>query len=132
MAAMRAPVQPDTFVYVPMANFANLSAMVPSNEPQLNQPSQKTSWLRGMKNALPEIKKAGKEKDPVSVMCKWVHDNKKEFFVGLCVNDGGQYECCYDQSRRKRRSEPDWRYHHQHHRPERQHQQVGERRSRRV
>ena len=90
--AMRAPVQPDTFVYVPMANFANLSAMVPSNEPQLNQPSQKTSWLRGMKNALPEIKKAGKEKDPVSVMCKWVHDNKKEFFVGLCVNDGGQYE----------------------------------------
>ena len=90
--AMRAPVQPDTFVYVPMANFANLSAMVPSNEPQLNQPSKNTSWLSGMKNALPEIKKAGKDKDPVSVMCKWVHDNKKEFFVGLCVNDGSQYE----------------------------------------
>ena len=85
--AMRAEVKPDTFVYVPLANFANLSAMVPSNEPQLNQPSKNTSWLRGMKNVLPEIKKAGKDKDPVSVMCKWVHDNKKEFFVGLCVND---------------------------------------------
>ena len=91
--AMRAPVQPVTFVYVPLANFANLSAMVPSNEPQLNQPSKNTSWLSGMKNVLPEIKKAGKDKDPVSVMCKWVHDNKKEFFVGLCMNDSQyQYE----------------------------------------
>ena len=85
--ALAAPVKPDTFVYVPLANFANLSAMVPSNDPQLNQPSEKTSWLGGMKNALPEIKKAGKAQDPVSVMCKWVHDNKREFFVGLCVND---------------------------------------------
>ena len=91
--AMRAAVQPDTFVYVPLANFANLSAMVKSNEPQLNQPSKNTSWLGGMKNALPEIQKAGKDKDPVAVMCKWVHDNKKEFFVGLCVNDSQyQYE----------------------------------------
>ena len=84
--AMSADVKPDTFIYVPMPNFANLSAMVPSNEPQLNQPSG-SSWMAGTKNALPEIKKQGKAKDPVSTMCEWVHKNNKEFFVGLCVND---------------------------------------------
>ena len=93
--ALAAEVKPDTFVYVPLANFANLSAMVPSNEPQLQQPSEKTSWLRGMKNVLPEIKKAGKAHDPVSVMCKWAHENKREFFVGLCVNDS-QYQYDYN------------------------------------
>ena len=91
--AMKAAIQPDTFVYVPMANFANISAMVPSNEPQMNQPDPSTSWLSGMKNALPEIKKAGKAQDPISAMSKWVHGNKKEFFVALCVNDSQyQYE----------------------------------------
>ena len=84
--AMDAPVKPDTFVYVPMPNFANLSAMVPSNEPQLQQPSG-SSWMQGVKNALPEIKKQGKANDPVSAMSEWARKNKKEFFVGLCVND---------------------------------------------
>ena len=81
-----AAVKPDTYVYVPMPNFANLSAMVPSNEPQLQQPSGST-WLRGVKNALPEIKKQGKANDPVSAVSKWAKSNKMEFFVGLCVND---------------------------------------------
>ena len=84
--AMRATVQPDTFIYVPMPNFANLSAMVPSDEPQLNKPAG-SSWMAGTKNILPEIKKLGKAKDPVSVMSEWVHKNNKEFFVGLCLND---------------------------------------------
>lgn len=84
--AMNSPVPPDTFVYVPMPNFANLSAMIPSNEPQMSQPAGST-WMAGTKNALPEIKKLGKEKDPVSTMSEWVHGKGKEFFVGLCVND---------------------------------------------
>ena len=93
--AMRATIQPDTFVYVPMSNFANLSAMVPSNEPQMNQPGKNSSWLGGFKNALPEIKKMGKDKDPISAMCNWVHENKKEFFVGLCMNDN-QFQSEYN------------------------------------
>ena len=84
--AMNAPVKPDTFVYVPMPNFANLSAVIPSNEPQLQQPSG-SSWMSGTKNAMPEIKKQGKANDPVSTMSAWARQNKKEFFVGLCVND---------------------------------------------
>ena len=84
--ALAAEVKPDTFVYVPMPNFANLSAMVPSNEPQMNQPSGST-WMAGCKNAMPEIKKAGKSQDPITVVGNWVRKNKKEFFVGLCVND---------------------------------------------
>jgi hypothetical protein len=79
-------VKPDTFVYVPMPNFANISAVIPSNEPQLAQPSG-SSWLRGIKNAMPEIKKMGKDKDPISTMSAWARKNKKEFFVGLCVNE---------------------------------------------
>ena len=84
--AMSGPVKPDTIVYVPMPNFANLSAMVPSNEPQMAQP-QGSTWMAGTKNALPEIKKLGKDKDPVSAMSAWARKNKKEFFVGLCVNE---------------------------------------------
>jgi hypothetical protein len=84
--AMSAAVKPDTFVYVPMPNFANLSAVIPSNEPQLQQPTC-SSWMRGTKNAMPEIKKQGKANDPVSTMSAWARKNKKEFFVGLCVND---------------------------------------------
>ena len=53
-AAMAAAIQPDTFVYVPMGNFANLSVFVPSNEPVTTQPVG-SSWLAGVKNALPEI-----------------------------------------------------------------------------
>ena len=79
-------VKPDTIVYVPMANFANLSAMVPSNEPQDKQPTG-SSWLSGVKNAIPEIKKQGKANDPVSAMSKWARKNNKELFIGLCVND---------------------------------------------
>ena len=87
-SAMEAAIQPDTFVYVPMGNFANLSAMVPSNEPPMSQPGPQSSWLAGVKNALPEIKKAGKAQDPISVMCDFVKKkHNKEFFVGLCVND---------------------------------------------
>ena len=86
-SAMSAKVKPDTFVYVPMGNFANLSVFVPSNEPQMSQPTG-SSWMAGTKNVLPEIKKAGKDKDPISVMSDFVRNkNKKEFFVGLCVND---------------------------------------------
>ena len=86
-AAMAAAIQPDTFVYVPMGNFANLSVFVPSNEPMTGQPVG-SSWLAGVKNALPEIKKAGKAQDPISVMSDFVmKKNKKEFFVCLCVND---------------------------------------------
>lgn len=85
--AMEAPIQPDTFVYVPMGNFANLSVHVPSNEPQMEQPVG-SSWLSGIRNALPDIKKAGKAQDPISVMSEFVRKkHKKEFFVGLCVND---------------------------------------------
>lgn len=85
--AMKADVQPDTFVYVPMGNFANLSVHVPSNEPQMEQPVG-SSWLAGVRNALPDIKKAGKEKDPISAMSNFVRkENKKEFFVCLCVNE---------------------------------------------
>lgn len=84
--AMSGAVKPDTFVYVPMPNFANLSAVIPSNEPQLQQPSG-SSWMSGTKNAMPEIKKQGKANDPVSAMSAWARKNKKEFFVGLCVND---------------------------------------------
>ena len=70
-AAMAAAIQPDTFVYVPMGNFANLSVFVPSNEPMTGQPVG-SSWLAGVKNALPEIKKAGKAQDPISVMSDFV------------------------------------------------------------
>ena len=84
--ALKAAVKPDTFVYVPMPNFANLSAVIPSNEPQLAQP-QGSSWMAGTKNAMSEIKKQGKANDPVSTMAAWAKRNKKEFFVGLCVND---------------------------------------------
>ena len=78
--AMEAAVQPDTFVYVPMGNFANLSVFVPSNEPQLQQPSPVSQHFRGLKNALPEIKKAGKGQDPISVMSDFVmKKHKKEF-----------------------------------------------------
>lgn len=79
-------VKPDTYVYVPMSNFAGLSAVVPSNEPQLQQPVG-SSWLGGIKNAMPEINAQGKANDPVSAMSAWARKNKKEFFVGLCVND---------------------------------------------
>ena len=76
---MSATIQPDTYVYVPMGNFANLSVFVPSNEPMTGQPTG-SSWLSGMKNALPEIKKAGKDQDPISVMSDYVRNkNKKEF-----------------------------------------------------
>ena len=86
-AAMGAAIKPDTFVYVPMGNFANLSVHVPSNEPQMAQPSG-SSWLAGVRNALPDIKKAGKASDPISVMSDFVRKkHKKEFFVGLCAND---------------------------------------------
>jgi len=84
--SLTGPIQPDTYVYVPMSNFANLSAVIPSNEPQLQQPVG-SSYLRHVKNAMPEIKKQGKAKDPVSVMSAWARKNKKEFFVGLSVND---------------------------------------------
>lgn len=84
--SMSGAVKPDTYVYVPMPNFANLSAMVPSNEPQDKQPTG-SSWLAGVKNAIPEIKKQGKANDPVAVMSKWAKKNNTEFFVGLCVND---------------------------------------------
>ena len=62
--AMVAAIQPDTFVYVPMGNFANLSVHVPSNEPQMAQPAG-SSWLSGTRNALQDIKKAGKASDPI-------------------------------------------------------------------
>ena len=84
--ALSAEIKPDTFIYVPMPNFANLSAIIPSNEPQLNQPAGST-WMAGCKNAMPEIKKAGKSQDPVTVVGEWVRKHNKEFFVGLCVND---------------------------------------------
>ncbi len=85
--AMKAAIQPDTFVYVPMGNFANLSVHVPSNEPQMEQPVG-SSWLAGVRNTLPDIKKAGKAQDPISVMSDFVRkENKKEFFVCLCVNE---------------------------------------------
>ena len=86
LKAMSGDVKPDTFVYVPMPNFANLSAMVPSNEPQDKQPTG-SSWLAGVKNAIPEIKKQGKSKDPVSAMSEWARKNKKELLIGLCVNE---------------------------------------------
>lgn len=92
--SLRGPVKPDTYVYVPMSNFAALSAVVPSNEPQLLQPVG-SSWLRGHKNAMPEIMKQGKANDPVSAMSAWARKNNKELFIGLCVNDsifqGGYY-----------------------------------------
>ena len=84
--SMSGAVKPDTYVYVPMPNFANLSAMVPSNEPQDKQPTG-SSWLAGVKNAIPEIKKQGTANDPVAVMSRWAKKNNTEFFVGLCVND---------------------------------------------
>lgn len=84
--SLRGDVKPDTYVYVPMSNFACLSAMVPSNEPQMDQP-EGSSWLGGAKNALPEIKKLGKASDPVSAMSAWARENKKELLIGLCVND---------------------------------------------
>lgn len=85
--AMQASIKPDTFVYVPMGNFANLSVHVPSNEPQMAQPAG-SSWLSGTRNALQDIKKAGKASDPISAMSDFVRKkHKKEFFVGLCVND---------------------------------------------
>lgn len=85
--AMNAEVKIDTYVYVPMGNFANLSVHIPSNEPQMSQASG-SSWLRGVKNALPEIKKLGKAHDPISAMSDFVRKkHKKEFFVALCVND---------------------------------------------
>ena len=85
--AMAAAIQPDTFVYVPMGNFANLSVFIPSNEPVTGQPVGST-WLAPYKNAMPEIKKAGKDKDPISAISDFVmKKHKKEFFVCLCVND---------------------------------------------
>ena len=86
-AAMSAAIKPDTYVYVPMGNFANLSVHVPSNEPLMGQPTG-SSWMAGIKNALPEIKKAGKDSDPISAMSNFIRNkHKKEFFVCLCVND---------------------------------------------
>ena len=85
--AMSATIQPDTFVYVPMGNFANLSAIIPSNEPVMSQPVG-SDWLKPYKNVMHDIKKAGKDKDPISVMSDFVmKKHKKEFFVCLCVND---------------------------------------------
>ena len=84
--SLKGEIKPDTYVYVPLPHFAGLSAAVPSNEPQEKQPTGST-WLAGVKNAIPEIKKQGKANDPVSAVSAWARKNKIELLVGLCVND---------------------------------------------
>ena len=79
----KAPVMVDTVVFIPLGNFANLSANIPSSEPVKRQPQG--SWqLAGVKNVIEEFFKAGT--DTVKEASKWARAEKKEFFVSLPVN----------------------------------------------
>ena len=54
----KSPVMIDTVVFIPLGNFANLTANVPSSEPVKRQPQG--SWqLKGVKNVIEELFKAG-------------------------------------------------------------------------
>ena len=79
----KSPVMIDTVVFIPLGNFANLTANVPSSEPVKRQPQG--SWqLKGVKNVIEELFKAGT--DSVKEAAKWARAEKKEFFVSLPVN----------------------------------------------
>lgn len=87
-ALLRTPTPIDTLVYCPIGGFGCLSAKIPSAEMPLKQPSAESSWMRGVRNALPEFLKAGT--DPVKEVVAWAKENKKELFLALPVNSHEQ------------------------------------------
>ena len=81
----RTSVNIDTFIYVPIGGFPVLSAKIPSAENPLAQPNKNTRYLVGQVNMLEEFYKAGT--DPLTEVCKWARENKKEMICCLPVNN---------------------------------------------
>ena len=80
----KSQVMIDTVSFIPLGNFANLSANVPSSEPPLKRQPEGSWQLKGYRNVMEDFVKA--KTDPLKEACTWARKEKKEIFVALPVN----------------------------------------------
>lgn len=74
----------DALVFAPVLGFGSMAANLRTSSPLLVTPASDSVWLRGYKNGMGEMLKAGW--DPISETAKWCKEKKKECIVALPVN----------------------------------------------
>ena len=74
----------DTIVFAPALGFGSMAANLRNSAPIVHQPAADSIWMRGYKNGMGEMLKAGW--DSIGETVKWCRANKKEAVVALPVN----------------------------------------------